>query len=252
MKCTHAGCFAAGLVVTAIVSAVSPLRAGTVYWNAGSGAGDLSPASVTNIPGTVAFGAFSRGNNQGTEVLNNSTSASSGYSFQLNGTSTNASGAFNFGADTLVGVSLSTATSTYFSVTITPDPGTSFELTSIGFGTRSTTNGPQAWTLRSSLDSFATDLVTPGTLSNNSAWVYVDTTLTTPLVGTAATELRIYGYAVDGPQSFASNTWRIDDVQLQVVPEPSITLLAAAGCGLAAAAFRRRGRHRSRGPTKVA
>lgn len=216
--------------------------AGTIYWDAGSGSGSLAPTSTVDVPLTVTVGDMSRGNNQGSESLNNSTSASTGYSFDLNGTSTSASGSFNFGANTLVGAALDTATSTYFSFTITPDVGTNFEITSIGFGTRSTTNGPQAWTLRSSADSFASDLVTPGTLSNNSTWTYATAALTSPFSASAATEFRLYGYAVDGPQSFVSNTWRIDDVQVQVVPEPTALMMFAAGA--ACLAGRRRFRVR--------
>ena len=145
-----------------------------------------------------------------------------------------------------MGTTLVTSTSTYFAVTVTPNPGSIFELTAIEFGARSTLNGPKAWTLRSSLDNYATDLVTPGTLNNDSAWVYVSSTLTTPLIGSAATELRIYGYNVDGPQSFVSNTWRLDDVQLQVVPEPGINGLAVGACGLGLAARLRAGRLRER------
>ena len=229
-----------GVLVACLVACVlgssSTALAGTVYWNAGSGTGSLVPTSTTDVPVGVSAGVFSRGNNVGNEVLNNSTSASSGYSFLLNGVSTSASGAFNFGADTVVGATLETGTSTYFAVTITPDPGATFELTGFGFGTRSTLNGPKAWTMRSSFDNFATDLVTPGVLNNNSTWVYVNAALTAPLVGSAATELRIYGYNVDGPQSFTSNTWRLDDVQLQIVPEPACAGLAIAVCGLGLAA----------------
>ena len=229
-----------GVLVACLVACVlgssSTALAGTVYWNAGSGTGNLVPTSTTDAPAGVSAGAFSRGNNVGNEVLNNSTSASSGYSVLLNGVSTSASGGFNFGADTVVGATLDTGTSTYFAVTITPEPGATFELTGFGFGTRSTTNGPKAWTMRSSFDNFATDLVTPGIVINNSTWVYVNAALTAPLVGSAATELRIYGYNVDGPQSFTSNTWRLDDVQLQIVPEPSYAALAIAACGLGLAA----------------
>ena len=239
----HCGVFSLALAIS-LAGWSPPAAAGTAYWNAGTASGDLTPTSVTDVPLTVAFGAFSRGNNQGSEVLNNS--ASSSYSFNLNGVSTSASGSFNFGADTLVGTTLVTSTSTYFAVTVTPNPGSIFELTAIEFGTRSTTNGPKAWTLRSSLDNYATDLVTPGTLNNDSAWVYVSSTLTTPLIGSAATELRIYGYNVDGPQSFVSNTWRLDDVQLQVVPEPGITGLAVGACGLGLAARLRAGRRPER------
>lgn len=224
------------VLAASVVCASSAAWAGTVYWNAGTVAGALSPTSTTDVPVTVSAGTFSRGNNAGSEILNNSTSSSSSYSFSLNGSPTAASGNFNFGADTIVGVALNTATSTYFAVSVTPDPGSIFELTGLGFGTRSTLSGPKAWTLRSSLDNYATDLVAPGLLNNDSAWVYVNASLSTPLVSSAATELRIYGYNVDGPQSFVSNNWRIDDVQLQVVPEPGIAGLAVAACGLGLAA----------------
>jgi len=220
----------------------STAAAGTIYWDAGSGSGSLAPTSTVGVPGTITVGDMSRGNNLGTESFNNSTSASNGYSFDLDGTSTPASGSFNFGADTLVGASLDIATSTYFSFTITPDVSTSFEITSIGFGTRSTTNGPQAWTLRSSADSFATDLVTPGTLSNNSTWTYVTAALSSPFSAVAATEFRLYGYAVDAPQSFVSNTWRIDDVQVQVVPEPTALMMLAVGAACLAGRRRFPGR----------
>lgn len=217
------------ILVAIVVVASSAAQASTIYWNAGSGTGNLAPTSTTDVPGGVSAGAFSRGNNVGIEVLNNTTSASSGYSFLLNGVSMSASGGFNFGTVTPVGVTLDISASTYFTVTITPEPGATFDLTGFGFGTRSTINGAKAWTMRSSFDNFATDLVTPGILNNNSAWVYVNAALTTPLVGSAATELRIYGYNVDGPQSFNSNTWRIDDVQLTIIPEPSVAFLVAPG-----------------------
>ena len=64
--------FSIALAITLAVSS-PPAAAGTAYWNAGTASGDLTPTSVTDVPLTVAFGAFSRGNNPGTEVLNNST-----------------------------------------------------------------------------------------------------------------------------------------------------------------------------------
>ena len=212
---------------------------GTVYWNAGTagGGGNLSPSSTTDAPSWVSVGPMSRGNNYGqsSEVFNNFTSASNSYSFALNGSNTPASGSYNFGVNTVVGALLDTATTSYVSFTITPTSGLNFELLSIGFGTRSTANGPQAWALRSSLDGFSTDLAS-GSLSNNSAWSYKTASLGTPLWSSAATELRIYGYAVDPTQSPLSTTWRLDDVQVGIVPEPSAVLLLAIGAGSAAIA----------------
>jgi hypothetical protein len=236
-------------VIVLLTGLTAPATAigGTIYWNAGTvgGGGDLSPSSTTDVPSWVSAGPMSRGNyyNQAPEAFNNSTSASSSYSFNLNGSNTPASGSFNFGVNTVVGAALDTATTSYVSFTITPTSGLSFELLSIGFGTRSTANGPQAWTLRSSLDGFSTDLAS-GSISNNSAWSYKTASLGTPLSSSAATELRIYGYAVDTPQSPFSTTWRLDDVQVQIVPEPSTVLMLAIGVGSAAIAGGWRARSR--------
>jgi hypothetical protein len=81
-------------------------------------------------------------------------------------------------------------------------------------------------------------------ISNNSAWSYKTASLGTPLSSSAATELRIYGYAVDTPQSPFSTTWRLDDVQVQIVPEPSTVLMLAIGVGSAAIAGGWRARSR--------
>ena len=70
-----------GVLVACLVACVlgssSTALAGTVYWNAGSGTGNLVPTSTTDVPAGVSAGAFSRGNNVGNEVLNTSTSSSS-------------------------------------------------------------------------------------------------------------------------------------------------------------------------------
>ena len=239
------------VVIILLTGLAGPASAigGTIYWNAGTvgGGGNLSPSSTTNVPSWVSAGPMSRGNyyNQAPEAFNNSTSASSSYSFNLNGSNTPASGSYNFGVNTVVGALLNTATTSYVSFTITPTSGLTFELLSIGFGTRSTANGPQAWTLRSSLDSFSTDLAS-GSMSNNSAWSYKTASLGTPLSSSAATELRIYGYAVDPTQSPFSTTWRLDDVQVELVPEPSTVLMLAIGAGSAAIAGGWRARSRRR------
>ena len=128
--------------------------------------------------------------------------------------------------------------STYFEFTITPSSG-SFPLESISFGSRSTNTGPLSWTLRSSDDNYATDLVTPGTLVNDSTWAYASAPLTTVFIGSAATTFRIYGYNGTGTPSVNFANWRIDDVQAIVVPEPA-TLTAAAAAALSIGLWLRR------------
>jgi len=217
-------CSATTLIILAALLQ-GPARAGTVYWNAST----ASPTSSTDIPGTITVGDVSRGNNNGVTPLTDSVSASSGYTFLLNGTSTSASGGNNFAAAAYLG-SLSTGSSTYFEFTITPSAG-SFPLESISFGSRSTNTGPLSWTLRSSDDNYATDLVTPGTLVNDSTWAYASAPLTTVFIGSAATTFRIYGYNGTGTPSVNFANWRIDDVQAIVVPEPA-TLTAAAALSI--------------------
>ena len=74
-------CYATTLIILAALLQ-GPARAGTVYWNANT----ASPTSSTDIPGTITVGDVSRGNNNGVTPLTDSASASSGYTFLLNGT----------------------------------------------------------------------------------------------------------------------------------------------------------------------
>lgn len=187
--------------------------AGIVYWNAGTASPTASPGVVG-----VSVGAIGRGNNSGTTALIDASSASAGYTFDLDGVPTPASGAGNFGAAALLGPLVPT-TSTCFEVTVTPAAG-SFSLEAIALGSRSTATGPLAWTLRSDADGYATDLATPGTLVNDSSWRYVSAVLTTVFTASVPTTFRVYGYGGTGTQSVNFANWRIDDVQLRVVPEP--------------------------------
>lgn len=239
LQSLHIACHCVALVLIAAGDLGTPALAGTVYWNATTAA----PTSQIDVPVTV--GDVTKHNFQGTSPMISTTSASTGYTFTLSGTSTSASGTDNFGAAARLGA-LDTGTSTYFEFTITPNPvGELFRLQSIGFGTRSTLTGPQAWTLRGSLDNYASDLVTPGVLSNNSVWTYVTAALLNELVSTTPTTLRLYGYngAADDP-SFQSPNWRIDDLQLAVVPEPGAVAL---GVPAALVLYGLR-RYRRRGP----
>ncbi len=162
----------------------------------------------TNNP-KISVSAISRGNNNGTTNPNiDSTSASSGYA--------GASGFGNAGAAARAG-SLDTHAngSAYFEFTITPNQGYKVELTNISFGNRSTGTGPLAYTLRSSIDNYTTDIFT-GTLLNNGNWALTsNSTAINVLVdlGQSVT-FRIYGYNGTGSPGTNTTNWRIDDLKL--------------------------------------
>ena len=132
-------------------------------------------------------------------------SASSGY--------TGASGTYNAGAAARTGV-LNTAASgsAYFEFTVTPASGNAVVLTGISFGSRSTSTGPLAYAIRSSLDGYAANIAT-GTLTNTSAWaLYSSTGLSKIGAVGAAVTFRIYGYNGTGTASANTANWRIDDL----------------------------------------
>jgi hypothetical protein len=223
------------------VAGIAPnASAGVVFWNM-----QTDTPTSNNLAG-VTVGALTQGNNNGTTTMLTASSTSTTYSFLLDGVTTANSGANNAGLAARVGA-LSTAAngSAYLQFTVTPTSGP-LEITDLGFGSRSTGTGPQAWTLRSDADAYAANLVTPGSLTNNSTWAYRLTALTSPLTVPQNTTrtFRLYGYAGSGSASAGTANWRVDD--LQVVPEPPAFVLVAAGLGtLTYLARGRRGGRRS-------
>ncbi|MGL4400969.1 MAG: hypothetical protein ACRCXD_13950, partial [Luteolibacter sp.] len=116
-------------------------------------------SSGTNVSGN----SITSGNNNGTTTLLTTTSVAN---------FAGASGGNNAGAAARTGA-LDTTPSTgsaFFEVTLTPQNGATLTLSEISFGARSTSTGPQAYTIRTSSDSFAADFAT-GTFANNSTWV---------------------------------------------------------------------------------
>jgi hypothetical protein len=162
-------------------------------------------------------------------------SASTGY--------TGASGEFNFGNACNIGA-LNIDTSPYYELTITPNAGFAISLTGLSFGTRSTSTGPQAYTLRSYTDGFGSDIAM-GSISNNSAWSLKTHSFPSPTFAlNEAVTLRLYTYGGAGSPNSGTINSRIDDFTITVegvnpVPEPATVLGVAAG-GLAAARVVRR------------
>ena len=179
----------------------------TFSWNFGTAAANPDPSLGTPVS-DLGISSISQGNNNGTTILLTTTSASSGY--------TGSSGQFNAGAAARIGA-LSTAASgsAYFEFTLTPGAGKTVSVTNINFGSRSTSTGPQAFAIRTSLNAFASDAAT-GVFLNNAAWaLFNNTTSVTSAAGTAVT-IRIYGYNGTGSAGANTANWRIDDLAVTV------------------------------------
>ncbi len=186
---------------------------GSAYWNM-----TVAPVTTNTIP-NVAAGDIGRGNNNGTTTLITTSSSSTGY--------TGASGGGNAGAAAFTGV-LNTSTSTYFQVTITPNPGYVFTLNSMSFGMRSTGTGPQAYSIRTSLDGYATE-VAGGTVPNNSAWnLYSHSSLSVASAAGTPITIRIYGYNGTGSPAVGVANWRIDDLTISGCATDACPVLTTA------------------------
>jgi len=204
-----------GFVVFLLNDPVS--SAGIVLFDFSLGTG----APVSNPVSGVVFGNMGVFNTfgGGSGVINN-TSASN---------FSGASGSFNIG-NAVNNATFSITASPYFSVTATNSTSAVLMLNDFDFGARSTPTGATSIALRSSFDSFASDLVL---VSNNanSSWAFLDQTFAPIMLGSGATvDFRIYTFG--GASNAVSNliNTRLDDIRFDVstltaVPEPSSVLL---------------------------
>jgi len=178
----------------------------TYYWDFGTAttlnatpAGTDANLTVSDITIGNTLGTISGG-------FVTTTSASSGY--------TGASGAGNAGNAARVGaLNTGASGSAYFEFTVTPAAGYKFSFSSISFGTRSTSTGPAAYSLCSSVDSYATE-ITSGTITvSGNPWALKSNPGLT-FESESAVTFRIYGHS--GAGSPANNTinWKIDDLSI--------------------------------------
>ena len=192
--------------VSAIVCAQAQAQS-DVKWNFGAASAVATPSS--GLPTDVTGGSVTQGNNNGTTTLLTTLSVSSGY--------TGATGQHNAGAAARIGVLNKGASgSAYFEFTLTPDAGKALTISALQFGSRSTSTGPQAYSVFTSLDGYATAVAT-GTTPNNSAWALRAPTFTS-VTGAAGAPITVRLFGFGGAGGAVANTanWRIDDLQVTV------------------------------------
>lgn len=214
---------------TNVTRTLTVLPNNIAYWNF-----DSSTPSVT--PAGWSFGAVIQGNNNGTTTLFTASSTSSGYT---NVYDIPASGGTNAGAAARTGaINTNTSGSAYFEFSVTaPIGNTNVGITNISFGSRSTSTGPQGYSIRSSANNFATDLAGgSGTLLNSGNWILRSAAVNV-LVANGATQIfRIYGVNGTGSPSADTANWRVDDLTVGfgalALTNPSLTLTPSALAGL--------------------
>jgi hypothetical protein len=190
-----------------------------ITWNFGT-ATTLSAYPTSGIPANVTVDSIRHGNSTGTPFLA-TTSASAGY--------TGATGAGNAGVTAKIGpldytVNASTG-SAFYEITLTPDAGYYLNITNISFGSRSTATGPKKYSIRTSLNSYMTEVAGDTINSAASAWGLRTKPLS--ITGTVGTQikLRIYGYL--GAGAVSAINFRIDDLKITataILAPPTVTL----------------------------
>lgn len=194
----------------ATAAAVAP---STITW-------DFTTATPSSaIPVGVSVSALTHGNNNGTTALLSTTSASNtyaGFSAGNNAGSAARTGSLNQATDG----------SAYFTFTLTPPENTQLVIDAINFGSRSTSTGPRAYEIFTSVGDFSTS-VASGVLLNNSTWALHSASFANPVSGVAGTPVTVRIYGTNGTGTPTANTanWRIDDLAVTVRIPPAAPAL---------------------------
>lgn len=139
--------------------------------------------------------------------------------------------------------------SDYYTFTITPDPGYFMTLSSLQLDERRSGTGIRSWAVRSSLDSFSSNLSLFSVPDDTSVRTAQTTSFSSAFESlTSGVELRLYGFSAES----GSGTWRIDNVQvsgsLTAAPEPHEYALVASLGLVGFAAYRRWSERKNEGP----
>ena len=228
-----------GLLASALLASGSYAATSSLYWNFTDNNGVFDTGTASDF----TIGAFAPGNSKGTLTAQgtpvsanmpfNNSSASSGY--------TGASGTGNMGNAVKIGA-YSSATSSYFSITVTPTAGFQISLDDFDFGARSTGTGATTFALYSSADSFTAAVFT-GSIATTGTWALKNNTFTS-YTFTTATEFRLYTFGGAGAPADGTVNTRVDDVTINfsstAVPEPHEYGIALAGLLAVVVILRRR------------
>ncbi|MBU6159421.1 MAG: T9SS type A sorting domain-containing protein [Bacteroidetes bacterium] len=170
--------------------------------------------AVYNPYTKIALGNISAGNtliaSTGSSFvfLTNSVPSSgySGISARYNAGNVARTGALNTGANG----------SAYFEFSITPEIKHTFTLMGISFGSYATSSGPRNYSLRSSLDNYASEIA-GDTLLSNSLWSLKSKKGLNVLSASGSpVTFRIYGYGGTGTPTAGTINWRVDDVTVEL------------------------------------
>jgi hypothetical protein len=229
------------LTIAGCVCASSAKAQFSLTWNF-----DATTPSSALPSGMSQAPEITQHNNNGTTTLLTSTSASSGYA--------GASGGNNAGAAARIGaLDFGTSGSVYFQTVLTPDTNYQLTLSSISFGSRSTSTGPQYFTVTASYDGITNQTIATGSLLNNAVWG-MQTPALTSITATAMSPitLRIFGHDGSGSAVTGQANWRIDDLtiggSLTAIPEPSTYGAITGALALVGTLLYRRRSRRSGSP----
>jgi len=183
--------------------------------NAGSELTDTADVFGTNISNTGPSGVISRG---------------AGNNPATNG------GRFNANGWTETSLANAIAADDFFEWTITADSGFQINLDSITFNFQRSGTGPTEFAIRSSLDSFASDVATFTGLANGTTQTVDNTTLGASFNAFTTATFRFYGFGSTNAGGSAGFEGTGNDLILNgavtAVPEPSTLALISLGLGM--------------------
>ncbi len=219
--------FAAILVVPSTATAQ-----GTFTWNFGTTVANPLASSATGS-GAIA-GSFTIANSNGVVATPISTTNPSGI------TPEPGSGAFNLGTSVNNAFPTFNVAAPYYQVTLTDSGSGGLQLNDFTFNYRRSTTGALNYSLRSSSDSFASNLLS-GTVNTADKWLTQANGTGNVNIGTGTVTLRLYVFNGSGAAASGVINSQIDDVVITYtpVPEPA-TMLSLSALGLGAVGLVRR------------